>query len=172
MSIYEIKELSDSDWRGYKSIRLSSLQDSPNSFASTYEREASFSTEQWQARLRISSSIHDALALGAVVDESFVGLLSCVIHKPDTSSAHLYQMWVAPEYRGKGVGMALVDRIKSWACQRDVENLVLSVTTINTEAIALYKKLGFYSVGDSEQLRPGSKLKSQTMEITLNREDI
>ena len=172
MSNYEIKEFSDSDWRGYKSIRLSSLQESPDSFASTYEREASFSTEQWQARLKISPSIHDAIALGAIVDELYAGLLSCVIHKPDANSAHLYQMWVAPDYRGLGIGMALVDRIKSWACQRDVEKLVLSVTTINTEAIALYEKLGFYSVGDSEQLRAGSTLKSQTMEITLKREDI
>lgn len=84
----------------------------------------------------------------------------------------LLQMWVAPDYRGLGIGMALVDRIKNWAYKKDVENLVLSVTTINTGAIALYKKLGFYRAGDSEQLRVGSKLKSQTMEITLNRADL
>jgi len=53
MSNFEIKSLSECDWREYKTIRLESLQDSPDSFGSTYEREISFSPEQWKSRLRI-----------------------------------------------------------------------------------------------------------------------
>ena len=118
MDEFEIIELSESDWRDYKSIRLDSLRDSPDSFASTYEREVSFRPDQWKSRLRISSTIHDAVAIAAVSDKSLIGLLSCVIHGPDVKTAHLYQMWVSPGFRKRGVGSALVDHVKSWAVSK------------------------------------------------------
>jgi len=171
MNNIKIKELSDSDWREYKSIRLKSLQDSPDSFASTFEREVSFEPEQWKSRLQISPSIHDAIALSAIDDQSFIGLLSCVVHAPDTETAHLYQMWVSPQYRGMGVGTALLDRVKQWAISRGSSNLLLSVTTINFEAISLYRSIGFYSIGNTEPLRDGSNLRSQTMSLKFDAND-
>ena len=171
MSNHSIRELSDSNWLEYKAIRLRSLQDSPDSFGSTYEREALFQTEQWKARLRVSPSIHDAVAFAAIVGESYVGLLSCVIQEPATRSAHLYQMWVAPEYRGDGVGMALVEQVRKWAYKRNIEKLLLSVTTVNSAAMSLYRKIGFEAIGETELLRPGSTLESQIMEAKLSAND-
>lgn len=171
MSDITIRELSENDWREYKSIRLKSLRDSPDSFGSTYEREVSFAAEQWKSRLKISSTIHDAVAFAAIADQSFIGLVSCVIHKPETKAGHLYQMWVSPEFRGAGVGTALVERVKRWAGTRDIEKLLLSVTTINGAAISLYQTIGFNSVGQTEPLRKGSNLKSQIMQISLATKD-
>lgn len=162
-----IKVLSESDWRDYRSIRLQSLQDSPDSFASTYELETSFTQEQWKSRLRISPAIHDALAIAAIADQSFIGLLSCVIHAQRDTCAHIYQMWVSPEYRNSGVGTALLNRIKSWSVGRGLDTLLLSVTITNKEAVSLYQSSGFYPVGSTEPLREGSRLKTQTMEAKL-----
>ena len=147
MSKHSIRELSATDWFNYKAIRLMSLQDSPDSFGSTYEREVLFA---------------------AVDKESFVGLLSCVIQAPSTNRANLYQMWVRPELRGNGVGLDLVTRAKQWAYSRHVSNLSLSVTMINSDAINLYSKLGFKAVGETESLRPGSDLKCQIMEAVID----
>jgi ribosomal protein S18 acetylase RimI-like enzyme len=80
-------------------------------------------------------------------------------------------MWVAPEYRGDGVGMALVEQVRKWAYKRNIENLLLSVTTVNSAAMSLYKKIGFETIGQTELLRPGSTLESQIMEAKLNAND-
>jgi len=168
MGDLSIKELSDADWLGYKTIRLKSLQESPDSFASTYDRESSFDKEHWQSRLRISPSIHDAIALAAISDQEYIGLLSCVIHNADEPSADLYQMWVAPDWRGRGVATALFDRIKVWATGKGVKSIQLSVTTTNGEAISLYQSIGFRSQGDTEPLREGSNLRSQSMIMVLS----
>ena len=167
MSEFLIRELSEGDWREYSAIRLESLSDSPDSFGSTFEKESSFEPEQWKSRLRITPPIQDAVALAAIDDSSFIGLLSCVIREVDPSSGYLYQMWVSPEYRGRGVGAALVDRVKVWAVTRNIEYLLLSVTTINTEAISLYESVGFVSDGNTEPLREGSDLHSQSMKLKL-----
>jgi len=171
MSIHSIRGLTDSDWLEYKTIRLRSLQDSPDSFGSTYEREAVFQVEQWQARLKGSASVRDAVTLAAFSGDSCVGLLSCVISDDVTRRAQLYQMWVAPENRRKGVGISLVNHAKQWAYKRNIRTLVLSVTTVNAEAISLYKSNGFVPTGETEPLRQGSSLESQTMEAKLNAND-
>lgn len=168
MDDFEIIVLSETDWQDYKSVRLESLRESPDSFASTYDRELSFMPEQWKSRLRISSSIHDAVAIAAVAEKRFIGLLSCVIREPDTNSAHMYQMWVSPDYRKRGIGTALVNFVKSWAADKGMETLLLSVTTINTEAVSLYQSIGFNPVGETKPLREGAILKSQMMEIKLD----
>jgi len=83
------------------------------------------------------------------------------------TSAFLYQMWVSPAFRGQGIGMALVDRVKVWAASKGVSDLQLSVTTINTAAVGLYESIGFYPVGNTEPLREGSTLVSQSMKFDL-----
>ena len=49
----------------------------------------------------------------------------------DSSNAHLCQMWVSPEYRGSGVGSALIDQVQSWASERNIAKSELSVSTTN-----------------------------------------
>lgn len=160
--------LSEYDWQNYKLIRLESLRESPDSFGSTYERECEFTTEQWKSRLRIASSQHDALAIAAVIDKCFIGLLSSVIRKSETSTAELYQMWVSPDFRNQGIGTALILAMKSWAADKGVEKLRLSVTTINIEAVSLYQSIGFDPDGNTEPLRAGSMLQSQIMEMKID----
>ena len=167
MTQYSIKQLSEDDWREYRSIRLSSLKDSPDAFGSTYDVEAAFVQEQWKSRLRISATMHDAVALMASCDDVSVGLLSAVMHAKSDTSASLYQMWVAPEFRGAGIGSALIKQVINWGVARGVTSLKLSVTTINTEAVSLYQSMGFKSFGSEEPLRAGSELRTQSMELAL-----
>ena len=178
MSKFIVNELSENDWRDYKSVRLKSLQDSPDSFASTYEQETLFTPEKWKSRLRASPDNHDATILSASTnasasasasaDQVLVGLLSGVIHSPDISTAHIYQMWVAHECRGMGVGTELIARLSFWASNKGVSKLQLSVTNNNAKAMSLYQSIGFIPIGSPEPLRESSSLKSQAMEITLN----
>ena len=62
MGKIDIKVLTELDWESYKSLRLASLNDSPDSFGSTLTREAAFSDAEWKGRLNVSSgSLHTYL---------------------------------------------------------------------------------------------------------------
>lgn len=63
MSKIEIRTLMPEGWLTYKSVRLPSLMDSPDSFGSTYEREASFPDPEWRSRLELSRRAKYALPL-------------------------------------------------------------------------------------------------------------
>jgi RimJ/RimL family protein N-acetyltransferase len=56
-------------------------------------------------------------------------------------------MQVLPEWRGRGVGSALVAGAIEWARERGLHKLSLSVFVHNAAAIALYRKFGFIEEG-------------------------
>ena len=56
-------------------------------------------------------------------------------------------MAVAREWRGRGVGSALLAAAIEWARERDLHKLSLSVFPHNAAAIALYRKFGFVEEG-------------------------
>ena len=56
-------------------------------------------------------------------------------------------MAVAREWRGRGVGSALLAAAIEWAREQDMHKLSLSVFPHNTAAIALYRKFGFVEEG-------------------------
>jgi RimJ/RimL family protein N-acetyltransferase len=56
-------------------------------------------------------------------------------------------MMVAADWRGRGVGTALVAAAIEWARARGLHKLTLSVFPHNVAAIALYRKFGFVEEG-------------------------
>ena len=56
-------------------------------------------------------------------------------------------MMVAADWRGRGVGTALVAAAIEWARAHDLHKLALSVFPHNEAAIALYRKFGFVEEG-------------------------
>ncbi len=57
--------------------------------------------------------------------------------------AHLDTVVVAPEHRGSGAGVALVNACMAWAAERGATDFDLEVYEFNTSAIELYRRLGF-----------------------------
>lgn len=168
MSEFEIKTLTPENWELYKSARLNSLRDSPDSFGSTYDQEAALSDAEWQSRLDLKLRALDALPLVAEMDGQLVGIAWGLIHKPDLRIAHIYQMWVSPALRGKGIAKSLLSEIKAWAIGRGCDLMALAVTANNEAAVNLYKSSGFVATGQLEKLRVGSALMVQPMVMELN----
>ena len=158
-----IKTLGKEDWILYKTLRLRSLQDSPDSFGSSYESEAAYPDKEWISRLDPQGLARYALPLVAEVDGVPSGLAWGLIHEPDSKTAHVYQMWVAPEARGMGTGHALLNHITAWAEDAQIDRLVLAVTTTNPAAIALYFSSGFIPQGELQELKADSGLFTQMM---------
>jgi len=60
--------------------------------------------------------------------------------------AHLTNIAVAPEFRGKSIAKILLNRILEVAKNADCEYIFLDVRPSNEAAISLYKKYGFYEL--------------------------
>jgi len=96
-----------------------------------------------------------------------VGLAWGRMDESTPDAAQLYQMWVAPEARGEGVGRMLLQAVVDWARGSNASTLSLGVTRGDTPATRLYRAAGFEPVGDAEPLRPGSELLAQPMTLRL-----
>jgi ribosomal protein S18 acetylase RimI-like enzyme len=96
-----------------------------------------------------------------------LGLVWAKCDAEDAGIVNLFQMWVAPEARGRGVASALVDEAVTWARSVKARLVQLGVVTDNQAAIQLYQRKGFANIGTPESIRPGSPLLEQTMHLQL-----
>lgn len=63
--------------------------------------------------------------------------------KFDESSVEVKRMFVADEYRGKGIGTAVLNELEKWAAELGNKIVVLEMGSRQPEAAILYKKQGF-----------------------------
>lgn len=56
-------------------------------------------------------------------------------------------MAIESEWRGRGIGAALLDRCITWSTEHGAHKVMLQVWPHNSAAIALYKKAGFHHEG-------------------------
>ena len=64
----------------------------------------------------------------------------------------LISMFVRPQARGRGVGVALIDAVIGWARARDASSVRLWVTETNTRARLLYERQGFTVTAERQPL--------------------
>jgi ribosomal protein S18 acetylase RimI-like enzyme len=55
----------------------------------------------------------------------------------------IYDVWVAPEHRGKGIGKGLVQWATDWAKTKGYRKIKLEVAEANGRARHVYEELGF-----------------------------
>jgi ribosomal protein S18 acetylase RimI-like enzyme len=121
----------------------------------------------WSRRVAAGAESPSEIALVAEKDSRLVGLAWSRIESSDPHHAHLYQMWVDPEFRGLGAGRKLLGAAIHWAASVNARRIVLSVTCGDTPATRLYASAGFEPAGHPEPLRPGSDLLVQPMQLDL-----
>jgi RimJ/RimL family protein N-acetyltransferase len=83
-------------------------------------------------------------AFVAVAEGEVVGALNVY---PSAFGYGEIGMYVAREWRGRGVGTALMEAATAWARAQGLHKLTLSVFPHNAAAIALYRKCGFVEEG-------------------------
>lgn len=155
------------EWPLYKTLRLRALVESPDAFGSTFAVEALRTNEQWAVRLAAARASGQDLPLIALSNDVPAGLAWAKADAVNSTNVNLFQMWVAPEQRGQGIGRMLLDAAIHWARQRSSAWLSLGVTCADTPALHLYRNAGFVSVGAPEPLRDGTELQVQNMRLAL-----
>jgi len=143
----ELKVLGNGDLDRYRRLRLEALRTEPTAFGSSYEIEASAKADKYRDRLLGSA---DNFVLGACDGEQLVGI-GGFFRETAPKRQHIGSVWgvyVTPSFRGRGIGRSLltsmVERARVLA---DLEHILLSVTSENAAALALYRSLGFEAWG-------------------------
>ena len=141
MSEFRINSFHPDDWQRFKAIRLRALEEAPDAFGSTLERELAFTDEQWMERLKNPET---ATFVATATNGNDVGL---AVGAPYEGLAGLFAMWVAPKARTMGIGRALVNAVCEWAKAEGHDRVRLDIANENAAAIALYKSMGFHPNG-------------------------
>ena len=144
-----VRLLNPADVEAFTRLRLRALREEPMSFSSDPEDQLSTSAEEIIRRLTPSAN---AFVLGAIdSNQQLVGMVG-VFRETPAKHAHKAFMWgvyVAPEYRKRGLGERLVraaiDQVPE--ALPGVQILGTSVFLSAPAARALYPRCGFVSWG-------------------------
>ena len=132
----------------YRTLRLASLQISPDNFGSTYAEESVKTKLYFEALLEKGSQ--DSFMFGAFYEDRLIGIAG-FIRFASAKIRHrgeIVQVYVDPAYRGQKVGEHLLRGLIEIVFQLEgVEQIELAVIAGNSPATRLYAKLGFEAIG-------------------------
>lgn len=136
-----IEKISTRHLEEYKKLRLDALREHPEAFSSSYEEEVLMPDKKFEERL----TNPDNITLGAFKDQTLVGMVTLITSKRQKTkhNGYIVSMIVSPNHRKQGIGQELLYSIFSEAKDYGIENLFISVTSINIAAIHMYHKIGF-----------------------------
>ena len=136
------------DIRRAKSADLESLV----SFAVAEAKEAEgIKKDSERVRQGVTTALNDdSIAMYWVLEKNntgVIGSVSIVKEWSDWNSGHYWwiqNMYILPEFRGKGLMERLIQALKDTARNEDAIELRLYVHKNNAQAISAYQKVGFF----------------------------
>ncbi|MBM7578123.1 GNAT family N-acetyltransferase [Jeotgalibacillus terrae] len=157
----KIRKLHEKDAEKYFYIRLESLKNNPEAFATSFDEEQHQPIELYVNRLKSDTSI----TLGAFHNEQLIGIITIVksIKQKLMHRAEIVSTYVTPGSRGNQTGKKLVtqalDEIRNIP---GVEQVYLTVESNNIAAKKLYESVGFELFGTD---RKAMKYEGQYFDI-------
>lgn len=124
-------------------LRLAALADAPGAFLARLEDERAMDEAAWRRRLDSNVEGIRTVAFFAVVDGRERGLVVGVRPEDEPDAVDVNAMWVAPEARRRGAGLALLEAVCDWGRGLGCTRATLCVIAGNEEAAALYRARGF-----------------------------
>jgi len=135
-----------------RKLRLRALDESPAAFGSTSARERAFTDAIWVERTQRGAQAHDTATFVVERGGRMVGMVVVAVEARVPSRAELFGVWVDPEVRGAGAGLALTEAAASWAQGIGMSELRLWVVATNPAALALYLRAGFVLTGAHQSM--------------------
>jgi ribosomal-protein-alanine N-acetyltransferase len=102
-------------------------------------------TTPWSEEAFASQLTSNPVFKALIVDGEIAGY--AIIDTQILPESELFNIAVAPEYRGKGLSKMLMDSVLEDARKRGAETVLLEVRASNAAAIGLYEKYGFVQNG-------------------------
>jgi ribosomal protein S18 acetylase RimI-like enzyme len=148
----DIKLLVPDDWWLLRQIRLTALQESPESFLAQYDEELTFSQDRW----RFEFDRGDWYV--GFRQKNAMSMVGCTREKATPQSeCFIEYLWVDPDARGSGVAFHLLTNIIERLQVAGVRRAFLWIMDGNDRAERLYSRVGFVSSKIRQPLtaRPG-----------------
>lgn len=138
----EIKILTVSQAKDFRTIRLSALENAPKMFGSTFASEVAKPLSFFEACLS------NLTVFGVYHHDDIIGLatFSQEVGAKFSHKAYLSSVFIQPEFQQKGIASKLIHAVIEYS-KNHVEQILLSVADDNTSAIHLYQKMGFQPYG-------------------------
>lgn len=145
-----IRQLREHNAAAYFELRQEMLQAAPLAYASSIEDDRARSVEAAAEQLRRTS---DSVVFGAFAptegeskSERLVGAVGLYRdrHLKSSHKAHIWGMYVRPDFRRQGIGVRLLETALGHAAQMGgIAWVHLTVSEAAPEAQRLYERLGF-----------------------------
>ncbi len=114
--------------------------------------EQCFSEEAFSKRqINYLLTDYNTIAFVARADGDIAGFIIAQVEVEDGEFGHIITINVAPKFRRKTVGSQMLGEIEHLLRQRGVGECRLEVREDNHDAIKLYQKLGYQTVGKLER---------------------
>jgi ribosomal protein S18 acetylase RimI-like enzyme len=151
-----IRQLGSNERDSYYSLRLRALEEHPQAFATSADEWRKASPDKIDALLLANERNLEPILGAFISNTEMVGSVSLI---PETKEAvrhkaSLAALYVAPEWRHKGIGMQLI--LETLQRARQLPELLfvrLVVDSENSNAIRLFEKAGFFVYGREPQAR-------------------
>ncbi|MFP4457675.1 MAG: N-acetyltransferase family protein [Clostridia bacterium] len=122
-------------------LKLKSLNKSLLKETGEYFSDAIF---QQEALFKLLVNSENQMIVVAECDDVVCGYAITVIsHMPNFDTVRLDQIYVAPDFRSKGIAQSMIDFIIEHAKKERIFEISLRVNSQNLSAINFYKKKGF-----------------------------
>lgn len=137
----DVREVMADEWATLRAFRLRALQTDPRAFGAVWREEEAFPESRWRER---ATPTPESATLIIEEQNAWLGICTVITKAPQ---ADLLGMWVAPEARGKGVALALLETAAARARTSGATSLSLWVNVEQTPAAQLYARAGFTASG-------------------------
>ena len=136
----------------HRDVRLMALRDSPDSFAERFAEAAGRPASYWDDLTRSVTVPGSQAMFLACEGEHLCGSTYALLDRERVDTGRVGGMWVAPAWRGRGIGRALLHAVLDWARERRLRRLALWAPAHSPAALALYRQAGFRETGNRKPL--------------------
>jgi len=141
-SSYSIRKLTPNDAELWAALRWEALTQHPLAFGASPPGNVSELAASVSRRLHSSD---ESAVFGAFHNAKLIGIVGIVreSERKERHKARIWGMYVTASHRRAGVGESLLNTAIGEAQSWHVEQVMLSVTDVGTEAHRLYERRGF-----------------------------
>jgi ribosomal protein S18 acetylase RimI-like enzyme len=148
---FVVRRLRGPEWKAFRDLRLTALRSDPLAFGSSFTRESGYTPEKWKGWCRDGGTGGgSATFVAAGSSGTLVGMVGAFFAE---ETPQVWGMWTRPEWRNRGVGRRLVERLLAWLDKnRPGRPVILEVNPTQAAAVRIYASLGFRFNGVEESL--------------------